>query len=105
MNEDHAVEIAEVFRLLGDPTRLRVILACLDQAKAVNDIAAEVGISQSLTSHHLRLLRSARLVRADRQGRQVYYATADDHVRCILVDMVDHVAEEDPVDEENMETV
>lgn len=105
MSEDRTIEIAEVFRLLGDPTRLRVILACLNAPMAVNDIAADVGISQSLTSHHLRLLRAARLVRADRQGRQVYYATADDHVRCILVDMVDHVAEEKSVGAENLETV
>ena len=96
MTSDRAEEIAEVFRLLGDPTRLRVLLACLEEARAVGDIAAEIGISPSLTSHHLRLLKAARLVRGERDGRQIRYVAADDHVRCILVDMVDHVGETVP---------
>jgi DNA-binding transcriptional ArsR family regulator len=90
---DQAVEIAETFRLLGDPTRLRVMLTCLDEARAVGDIADHLGISASLVSHHLRLLRAARLVRAERHGREVHYIAADEHVRCILVDMIDHVGE------------
>lgn len=90
---DKAVEIAETFRLLGDPTRLRVILTCLEEARAVGDIADSLGISASLVSHHLRLLRAARLVRAERHGREVHYVAADDHVRCILADMMDHVDE------------
>jgi DNA-binding transcriptional ArsR family regulator len=93
MTEDHAVEIAETFRLLGDPTRLRVILACLNEARAVGDIADALEASPSLVSHHLRLLRAARLVRAERHGREVHYTAADEHVRCILVDMIDHVRE------------
>ncbi len=93
MTEDRAVEIAETFRLLGDPTRLRVILACLNEARAVGDIADALEVSPSLVSHHLRLLRAARLVRAERHGREVHYAAADEHVRCILADMIDHVRE------------
>ncbi|NQU56932.1 MAG: winged helix-turn-helix transcriptional regulator [Rhodospirillales bacterium] len=93
MTNDRTVEISEVFRLLGDPTRLRIVLACLDTAESVGDIAHTVGASPSLVSHHLRLLRAARLVRAERRGKQVYYTAADEHVRCILVDMVAHVSE------------
>lgn len=103
MSDDRAFEIAEVFRLLGDPTRLRVILACLDKSESVGNIAQAVGASPSLVSHHLRLLRGARLVRADRQGKQVYYTAADEHVRCILVDMVAHVGE--PEMESEMESI
>jgi ArsR family transcriptional regulator, lead/cadmium/zinc/bismuth-responsive transcriptional repressor len=105
MTDDRAVEIAEVFRLLGDPTRLRVILACLNEAKAVGDIAIEVGVSQSLTSHHLRLLRAARLVRGDRHGREIHYTAADEHVRCILADMIDHVGETEHMTETRLEAV
>ena len=93
MLTDQAVEIAETFRLLGDPTRLRVILTCLNDARAVGDIADSLEISASLVSHHLRLLRAARLVRAERHGREVHYIAADEHVRCILADMIDHVRE------------
>ena len=86
--------IAETYRLLGDPTRLRVLLACLDGPVAVGDIARITGASQPLVSHHLRLLRGARLVRGQRRQRQVLYATADAHIRDMLVDMIEHAGED-----------
>lgn len=86
--------ITETYRLLGDPTRLRVLLACLDGPIAVGDIAQGIEASPSLVSHHLRLLRSARLVRGTRKTRQVFYEAADDHIRDMLVDMVEHAREE-----------
>ena len=95
MVEDQAIEIAEIFHLLGDPTRLRIVICCLDEFRNVSEIAETVGVSASLVSHHLRLLRAARLVRADRRGKQVFYVAADQHVQRILKDMMDHVAEPD----------
>ena len=94
--DDQVAELADMFRLLGDPSRLRLVLACLDGAHSVGALVESLGLSQSLVSHHLRLLRAARLLRAERHGKQVHYSIADDHVRCVLVDMVDHVAEPDP---------
>ncbi|AWV21805.1 Transcriptional regulator, ArsR family [Roseomonas mucosa] len=94
IGEDQVVELAETFRLMSDPTRLRIILSCLDSAVAVGDIADRLGISGSLVSHHLRLLRAARLLQAERRGRQVFYAVGDEHVRSMLTDMTDHVSEE-----------
>jgi len=91
--EDQITEVAEVFRLLGDPTRLKVVLACLDGPVSVGDIAATVGASVSLVSHHLRLLKGARMVRAQRDGRQVFYTAADQHVRSVLTGMVEHANE------------
>jgi DNA-binding transcriptional ArsR family regulator len=88
-----ASELAEVFRLMGDPSRLRIILACSDGPICVGDIAQQLGLPQSLVSHHLRLLRAARLVRADRRGKQIHYRLADDHISCVIADMVDHVIE------------
>ena len=85
--------IAATYRLLGDPTRLRVLLACLDAPISVGDIATRTGASQPLVSHHLRLLRGARLVRGERRQRQVFYATADAHIRDMLIDMLEHAAE------------
>lgn len=85
--------IAATYRLLGDPTRLKVLLACLEGPISVGDIAARVGASQPLVSHHLRLLRGARLVRGERHQRRILYATADAHISDMLKDMVDHAAE------------
>jgi ArsR family transcriptional regulator len=95
IGDDQIVELAEMFRLMSDPTRLSIILACLDEPVAVGDMAERLRISASLVSHHLRLLRAARLLQADRRGRQVFYVVGDEHIRSMLTDMVDHVAEGD----------
>ena len=60
--EDQVVELAEMFRLMSDPTRLKIILACLDDPAAVGEMADRLAISASLVSHHLRLLRDARVL-------------------------------------------
>lgn len=86
-------ELADLFHLLGDATRLRIVLACLSQPTAVGDIAASLDLSSSLVSHHLRLLRAARLVRGTRQNRQVLYEADDEHIRHMLIDMIEHVGE------------
>jgi DNA-binding transcriptional ArsR family regulator len=96
--DQHAAELADLFRLLGDPTRLRIVLTCLDAPTSVGEIADRLDLSASLVSHHLRLLRAARVVRAERHGKQVFYAAADEHVRRVVVDMLEHVAE--PQDED-----
>lgn len=90
---DTIVPLADLFRLLGDPTRLRIVLACLDERRAVGAIAQALGLSPSLVSHHLRLLRAARIVRAERQGKQVFYLAADRHISAMLAGMLEHVAE------------
>ncbi len=93
LTDDQTVEIAEIFRLMGDPTRLKILIHCLDGPVAVGDLARLTGASQSLVSHHLRLLRAARILRAERRGKKVYYAAADEHIRTVVGDMIDHVAE------------
>lgn len=91
--ESSVSELADLFRLLGDTTRLRIVLACLDTPIAVNDIANKLDLSNSLVSHHLRLLRAAHIVKADRHGKQVFYAAADQHISGVLADMLEHIAE------------
>ena len=93
LSDDHAVALADLFRLLGDPTRLKIVVSCLRTPLAVSDIAERLGLSVSLVSHHLRLLKGARLVLADRQGKQIYYEADDLHVRRMVEDMVNHIAE------------
>ncbi len=90
---------AETFKLLGDPTRLKILLACLSEPVAVGDIARKVEASPSLVSHHLRLLRGARLVRRTRQARQMYYEAADHHIEHIVADMIVHAGEHDAMDD------
>jgi ArsR family transcriptional regulator, lead/cadmium/zinc/bismuth-responsive transcriptional repressor len=93
LSDDHAAALADLFRLLGDPSRLRIVVACLRSPLAVTEIAERLGLSVSLVSHHLRLLKGARLVKAERQGKQVFYGADDAHVRSMVEDMVEHVSE------------
>lgn len=94
LSQHETTILAETFRLLGDPTRLKILLYCLSGPQSVGEIAGGLELSQSLVSHHLRLLRGARLVRGERRARQVFYALADSHVSDMLADMASHVAEE-----------
>ena len=93
LDTDQTTELAEMFRLMGDSSRLRILLRCLAGPAAVGDIAAGLELSPSLVSHHLRLLRAGRILKATRQGRHVYYAAADDHISRVVADMVAHVGE------------
>ncbi|MEM7780530.1 MAG: metalloregulator ArsR/SmtB family transcription factor [Pseudomonadota bacterium] len=91
VNPDQTSELADTFGLLSDPTRLSIVIACMDQERPTGEIAEKLGISASLTSHHLRLLRSARILRSDRRGKQVFYAMADECVHKVLTIMIDHL--------------
>jgi ArsR family transcriptional regulator, lead/cadmium/zinc/bismuth-responsive transcriptional repressor len=90
----HTVEaLAETFRVLGDPTRVRILDALSGGELCVCDIASLVGISESAVSHQLRLLRGMRLVRHRRDGRQVFYAVDDHHIIELLKQALTHVEE------------
>jgi DNA-binding transcriptional ArsR family regulator len=85
--------VAEVFKLLGDPTRVRLVDALTHGERCVCDLASLAGLSESAVSHQLRLLRAARLVRVRRSGRQAYYSLDDHHVVGLLHDTRKHVEE------------
>jgi len=93
LDDGQTVQLAEMFHLMGDPTRLRIILACLQGPTSVGTIAETLDLSASLVSHHLRLLRAARVMRGQRRGKQIYYAVADEHISCVIADMLEHVTE------------
>ena len=86
--------LAETFRVLGDPSRLRIVDALSGGELCVCDIAAVAGISESAVSHQLRLLRGMRLVRPRRAGRQVFYALDDQHIVELLRQALTHVEEQ-----------
>ncbi len=92
---DRVAQLAETFHLLGDTTRLRIVFACLEKQVCVSEMAKQLALSPSLVSHHLRLLRATRLLRAERRGKQVFYWAADEHIRSVLRDMAAHVSEPD----------
>jgi ArsR family transcriptional regulator, lead/cadmium/zinc/bismuth-responsive transcriptional repressor len=85
--------LADTFRVLGDPTRVRILDALSSGELCVCDIASLVGISESAASHQLRLLRGMRLVRPRRSGRLVYYAVDDQHILELLKQASTHVQE------------
>jgi ArsR family transcriptional regulator, lead/cadmium/zinc/bismuth-responsive transcriptional repressor len=88
---DDAQLLAERFKLLSDPSRLRIVYALLEGGElCVSDLAGLVEVSESATSHQLRQLRLAGLVRARKQGREVFYRIADSHIRLLLDVAVEH---------------
>lgn len=90
---DEAVDLAEMFRLLGDPTRVRILFALLEGGElCVCDIAVIVGVRDTKVSQAMRLLRSSRVVRNRRDGRNVYYRLDDAHVRILLELSREHLA-------------
>jgi DNA-binding transcriptional ArsR family regulator len=90
---DATTRAAEVFALLGDPGRLRLLLTLLDGERCVGDLAAANKQSESAVSHQLRLLRAHRVVTVRRSGRHAYYQLADAHVRMLLDIALAHSAE------------
>ncbi len=85
MTATEAGELAELFRLLGDATRTRILYALLEAGElCVCDLAAAVDAAETSVSHALRLLRTAGIVRNRRAGRMIYYSLADAHVRGLL---------------------
>lgn len=92
--DDHAVvALAETFRILGDTTRVRILDALARAELCVQDIARQIDLSESAVSHQLRLLRSYRLVRARRAGRQMFYALDDHHIVKLFAQGLEHVQE------------
>ena len=89
-----AQALAETFRVLGDPTRIRLIAAMAVGERCVGDLAELVGMSESAVSHQLRMLRAARLVRTRRAGRQVFYTLDDAHIFALFQQGLSHVHEE-----------
>lgn len=90
VDEPTAVRLAETFKALSDPTRVRMISALLDDELCVHELAEAVGVSQSAASHQLALLREMRLVQFTREGRRVFYTLDDDHIRNLFREGLDH---------------
>ena len=86
-------ELADLFRVFGDSTRIKILYALHDNELCVQDIANAVQLSQSAVSHQLRVLKTSKLVKFRRDGKAIYYSLDDDHVRSMISLGMDHVEE------------
>ena len=92
-NEEEIIEMADVFKLFSDSTRLRIICAILNNELCVCDLCELLNLTQSNVSHQLQLLRTAKLVKYRKEGKQVYYSLQDNHVEAIIRMALDHILE------------
>ncbi len=92
MSKANLRELARFFKIFGDETRLKIIEVLSKEKLSVNDISKKIDMSQSATSHQLRLLKDNRLVRYDKEGKEIFYELDDDHVMNIFMQGVDHIS-------------
>ncbi len=92
--EDRLMSLAELFKVFGDGTRIRILYVLLEAEVCVCDLASLLNMTQSAVSHQLRILKQARLIRSRREGKTVFYSLADDHVATLLRQGMEHVFEE-----------
>ena len=86
-------DLAELFKIFGDSTRIKILYVLFEAELCVCDIAAVLGMSQSAISHQLRTIKQARLVKNRREGKTIYYSLADDHVYRIINQGFEHIKE------------
>ena len=91
--EDELYDLAELFKVFGDSTRIRILFALFEADSCVCDLAELLGMTQSAISHQLRILKNAKLVKNKRDGKQVIYFLADEHVRSIINQGLEHIEE------------
>ncbi len=94
INEESLIDLAELFKVFGDSTRIRILYALFDEELCVGDIAVKLNMTQSAISHQLKILKQSRLIKNRRDGKTIFYSLADDHVRSIIGQGLDHVEEE-----------
>ncbi len=85
--------LTEFFKMLGNPTRVHILLLLMKQDACVSDLAGRLGMTQSAVSHQLSLLKTGKLVRRRRDGKMIFYALTDDHVRMVIKKGMEHIME------------
>lgn len=91
--EETLLRLAELFKVFGDGTRVRILFVLLTAEVCVCDMAKLLGMTQSAVSHQLRILKQARLIKARRDGKTIFYSLADDHVATLLKQGMEHICE------------
>ena len=93
--EEVLYDLAELFKVFGDSTRIRILFSLFDKEKNVSEICGEINMNQSAVSHQLKILKTSKLVKSRRDGKAVYYSLDDDHVKTIIAMGKDHILEKD----------
>lgn len=93
LDDDKSIDLAELFKIFGDSTRIKIISILLNGKLCVNDIARMVNVSQSAVSHQLRILKDSKLVKYEKIGKEIFYFLADDHVEKIFKMGCEHIYE------------
>jgi ArsR family transcriptional regulator len=93
MNDVSAYDLADFFKMFGDSTRVRIMLALIEKEMAVQPLSDVLNMSMSAVSHQLRSLRQAKLIRSRRDGKNIFYSLDDDHVKDILEMAMEHMEE------------
>ena len=91
--EEQLYDLAELFKVFGDSTRIRILFVLFEAEVCVCDLAAALNMTVSAVSHQLKILKQAKLIKSRRDGRSVFYSLADDHVRTIVSQGMDHITE------------
>lgn len=86
-------DLSELFKVFGDSTRIRILFVLFECEVCVCDLAEALNMTQSAISHQLKILKQSKLVKSRRDGKQVFYSLADEHVRTIIAQGVDHITE------------
>ncbi len=92
-DDEQLYDLAELFKIFGDSTRIKILYALFEAELCVCDIAQLLGLTQSAVSHQLRILKGSRLVKPRKEGKTVFYSLADDHVRKIIAQGMEHIGE------------
>lgn len=95
ITEDVAVVIADLFKMFGDTSRIRILTKLYDKEICVQELADSLDMTQSAVSHQLKVLKLNKLIKSRREGKQIYYSLADDHVSTILSMGLEHVMEDE----------
>ncbi|MBQ8540619.1 MAG: helix-turn-helix transcriptional regulator [Clostridia bacterium] len=93
LEEELLYDLAELYKIFGDSTRVRILYALFEKEMCVNDIAESLNMTMSAISHQLRILKQARLVKYRKEGKAVFYALSDDHVKSIIEMGLEHISE------------
>ena len=91
LKESDLYILTEFFKVLGNPTRIRLLLLLMEQDSCVGDLAERLGMTQSAVSHQLNLLKSNKLVRRRRDGKKIFYTLVDEHVRMVVKKGAEHI--------------
>lgn len=92
-DENEMIDLAELFKIFGDSTRIRILFSLFEEERNVGEIAEALNMTQSAVSHQLKILRQAKLVQARRDGKLIYYSLADEHVHTIISVGREHIEE------------